>query len=219
MVARIHNRLLWHGAGHDKTIDGWGSKTYDLLVGRGLLRGFYRRIAADIAATAPSGGAVLDAGTGPGRLLVEVARRRSDLHITGIDLSDDMVAIAQRNVEHAGQRTRVEVRRANVADLPFADGSFDLVVSTLSMHHWGAVPPAVAELARVLRPGGSLWIYDLRTLPDDTLSAAANDMFDGQPLHRTVPRMGRLPLRPYARWAITRPAAATEAPGATHPHG
>ena len=204
MVARIHNRLRGHSGGHDMTIDGRGSKVYDLLVGHGLLRGFYRRIAAEIAATVPAGGAVLDAGTGPGRLLVELARRRPDLRITGIDLSNDMVTIAQRNTQRA---SRVEVRQANVADLPFADGSFDLVVSTLSMHHWGAVPPAIAELGRVLRPGGSLWIYDLRSLPSDDLAAAANEAFDGQPLRRTLPRTGRLPLRPYARWAITRPSS------------
>jgi ubiquinone/menaquinone biosynthesis C-methylase UbiE len=207
MVASIHNRLRGHSGGHDMTIDGWGSRVYDLLVGRVFMRGFYRRIAAEVAATAPAGGAVLDAGTGPGRLLVEVARRRPDLQVTGIDLSDDMVTIARRNATRAGVATRVEVRQANVAGLPFADGSFDLVVSSLSMHHWGAVAPAITELARVLRPNGSLWIYDLRSLPDDTLAAAASDAFAGQPLHRTLPRMSRLPWRPYARWAITQPGA------------
>jgi ubiquinone/menaquinone biosynthesis C-methylase UbiE len=210
MAARIHNRLLWHGSGHDKTIDGWGSKLYDLLVGHWFLREFYRRIAAEIAVTVPTGGAVLDAGTGPGMLLVELARRRPDLRITGIDLSHDMITIAQRNATRTGRGTHIDVRRADVADLPFADGSFDLVVSTLSMHHWGAVRPAVTELARVLRPGGSLWIYDLRSLPSDALAAAADEAFDGQPLHRTLPRTGHLPLRPYARWAITRPTATAD---------
>jgi SAM-dependent methyltransferase len=207
MLARLHHRLHWRGPGHDITIDRWGSALYDRLLGRWLLRGFYRRIAADIAATAPASGAVLDAGTGPGRLLVELAHRRPDLRIAGIDLSADMVAIAERNIRRAGHTGRVEVRRADVAALPFARGTFDLVVSSLSMHHWGEVHPAVTELARVLRPGGRLWIYDLRTLPEDTVATAVQAAFDGQQPQHTLPPTGRLRLRPYARWAVARAPA------------
>jgi SAM-dependent methyltransferase len=50
----------------------------------------------------------------------------------------------------------------DVAKLPYRDGSVDLVVSTLSQHHWPDRPAALAELARVLAPGGRIWIYDLR---------------------------------------------------------
>jgi ubiquinone/menaquinone biosynthesis C-methylase UbiE len=204
------NRSHWSGRGRDATIDGWASRLYDRLA-PWLLRRFYRHVAAEVAAVVPPDGTVLDAGTGPGLLLVELANRRPDLRLTGVDLSTDMVTRAQRNIQTAGHSSRVEVRPADVAALPFGEGSFDLVVSTFSMHHWRAVPPAVAELARVLRPGGALWIYDFRIVPDDALAAAAGEAFDRQPLRRTIPPVGRLLGRLSARWAVLRPATA-EAP-------
>lgn len=50
----------------------------------------------------------------------------------------------------------------DVADLPYPDRTFDLVVSTMSQHHWGDVQAGMRELGRVLRPDGQLWIYDFR---------------------------------------------------------
>jgi ubiquinone/menaquinone biosynthesis C-methylase UbiE len=203
-LARFHDRSHRPDPGRDITIDGRTSRLYNRLV-PWLLRGFYRHVADEAAAVAPRGGAVLDAGTGPGALLVQLANRRPDLCLTGVDLSGDMVALAERNVHAAGLGDRVQVHRADVAALPFPDASFDLVVSTFSMHHWAAIIPSVTELARVLRPGGLLWIYDLRTLSGDTL--AVGDVLGGQPLRRTIPRIGRFPGRPLARWTAVLPAA------------
>src|SRR5919202_4613804 len=84
---------------------GRSSRIYD-LVSRRLLRGMYRRLAADVAATAPHGSAVLDVGTGPAVLLVELGTRRPDLRLTGVDLSADMIAAASRNLAPFGGRVR-----------------------------------------------------------------------------------------------------------------
>ncbi|UQU62313.1 class I SAM-dependent methyltransferase [Couchioplanes caeruleus] len=68
-------------------------------------------------------------------------------------------------IEHAraaGAGTDVAYAVADVARLPFEDATFDLIVSSLSQHHWADVPGAVRDLRRVLRPGGRLWIYDVR---------------------------------------------------------
>lgn len=203
MLARLHRRFFWRGHGHDLTIDGAHSRLYARLA-RWPFRGMYRRIAAEVGAAAPRGATVLDVGTGPGQLLVELGRRRPDLRITGIDLSPDMVALAGDNVRRAGLGDRVTIRAADVADLPFEDGSFDLVVSTLSMHHWAAVAPAVAELARVLRPGGAAWIYDLRSVPGDVLDDAVRAAFGGPP-QRKVPGAGGILPRLTARWTATAP--------------
>src|SRR5947199_339830 len=91
-----------------RLFEGRSSRFYD-LVARRLLRPVYRRLAADIAGTAPSGAAVLDVGTGPGVLLVELARRRPDLSLTGIDLSADMVGAATRNLRPFGDRATARV--------------------------------------------------------------------------------------------------------------
>src|SRR5437763_49815 len=82
---------------------------------------------------------------------------RPVLSLTGVDLSADMVTAAERNL---GDRATVRVGSAT--ELPFPDRSFDLVVSSISMHHWDRPEAAVPELARVLRPGGRLRIYDFR---------------------------------------------------------
>ncbi len=185
----MHSFIHAHRRNTPAIFQGRGSRIYD-VVARRLLRGVYRRLAEDIAKTAPDGGAVLDIGTGPGVLLMEIARRRPDLRLTGLDLSADMVVAAERNLEPFGARATVCV--GDVTRLPFPDRSFDMIVSSLSLHHWDNPEAAVPELARVLRPGGQLCIYDFRFAPFDTLAATARDrsLFTGQPPYRTPIRTG-----------------------------
>src|SRR5437660_11801540 len=99
-----------------KIFQGRSSRIYD-FASRRVLRGMYRRLAADVAAVAPDGGAVLDVGTGPGVLLVELAARRPDLRLTGVDLSADMIAAAMRNLQPFGERASARV--GDVTNLPF----------------------------------------------------------------------------------------------------
>lgn len=180
---------------------GRSSKVYDFLARR-VLRGVYRRLAADVADAAPAGGSVLDVGTGPGVLLVELARRRPDLRLAGVDLSPDMVTAAGRNLAEFGDRAAV--RTGDVTDLPFEDGSFDLIVSSLSLHHWDDPAAAVPELARVLRPGGRVHIYDLRLAPFEEVSAAARDLprFAGIAPRQAPIRTGVPPFRKLVRYVL-----------------
>ncbi|MBF6537448.1 class I SAM-dependent methyltransferase [Nocardia farcinica] len=134
-------------------LDPAASTAYDRRATR-LLTRFYDRVAVEV--DAPPGARLLDVGTGPGRLLARIARRRPDLVLAGADLSPHMIELATRRAP--GARLAV----ADVADLPFPDGSLDYVVSTLSMHEWPDLPAAAAELARVLAPGGRLVVYDFR---------------------------------------------------------
>jgi len=160
---------LLHG-NRPRAFQGRSSRFYN-FVARKVLRGLYRRLAQDVAQAAPQGAAVLDIGTGPGVLLAELARLRPDLQLTGIDLSPDMITAANRNLAPYAARASAQV--ADVTNLPFADQSFDLVVSSLSLHHWDDPEAAVPELARVLRPGGRITIYDFRFAPFSKLAAAA----------------------------------------------
>jgi SAM-dependent methyltransferase len=92
-------------------------------------------------------GEALDAGMGPGRLLAELAGR--GWAVSGVDPADGMVAAGRRRVPQAASR----ITRAVIERLPFADGSFDLVLAT-GVLEYADVPQALAELVRVLRTGG-----------------------------------------------------------------
>ncbi|WP_426505316.1 class I SAM-dependent methyltransferase [Dactylosporangium sp. McL0621] len=148
----------------------------------------YARIAADVAAAGlPEGARVLDAGTGPGRVPLALARAVPGLRIDGVDLSPEMVAEARRAAAAAGA-TRVTFTVADVAALPFMDDTFDLIVSSMSLHHWADPAAGVRELRRVLRPGGRMWIYDARV-------ALRRGEVPGVPSRREAVRTGRLPIR------------------------
>jgi ubiquinone/menaquinone biosynthesis C-methylase UbiE len=134
---------------------------YDAMT-RLLLGGLYDSIAANVAATAPPDARVLEVGCGPGHLSLRLARR-FDVDVTGLDLDPGMIERARANAGVAateGHPPSFVV--GDAAKLPFADGSFDIVVSMLSMHHWDDAKAGLAEIGRVLRPDGRALIWDLR---------------------------------------------------------
>ena len=124
------------------------------------LQRFYTRLARDAIATVPSGRA-LDVGCGPGRLAVILAREAPGLTVTGLDISPGMIEVARRRAEAAGLAGRVHFDVGDVAAMPYPDERFDLVVSTFSLHHWKDPQRGLAEIRRVLKPGGQACIYDL----------------------------------------------------------
>lgn len=129
---------------------------------RRLLNSLFRGIASDVAAATPDGARVLEVGCGPGHLSVRMARDY-DLDVSGIDLDPAMIERARAN---AG-RPPVQGRQpsfvvGDVAALPFDDASFDLVVSTFSMHHWSDPKAGLNEIARVVRLDGTVLVWDLK---------------------------------------------------------
>ena len=139
-----------------------GSNTY-VHVFAPIFEHLYRRVAEDVALEATSRvrghrPEIVDLGCGPGDLVVAISHRLRDARIVGIDVSPSMLQWASR---HATTDGRLRFMVADAADLPFDDASVDLVVSTLSLHHWAEPSDAFAEIARVLRPGGVALIYDL----------------------------------------------------------
>ena len=134
---------------------------YDRVAGI-LARPLYRRVLADVTAAAPAAGSVvLDVGTGPGRLARQIAASCPTVTVQGVDLSQEMITSATSTTRLEGlQNVRFHV--ADVTSLPFANGSVDLVVSTISLHHWDDPDAGLREIARVLAPAGRAWIYDFR---------------------------------------------------------
>jgi ubiquinone/menaquinone biosynthesis C-methylase UbiE len=196
VVHRAGHKLLAH---HNDMFVGEGSRVYARWAPR-LAGGLYRRVAAEVVAGLTRG-AVLDVGCGPGTLALELARRAPGLTITGVDISADMVAAARTAAAQAGLGAQLRFEVADGAALPFPDGSADLVVSTLSMHHWERKAAVLADLARVVRPGGEIRIYDVWR--PELLAAA-----EGLPLAVRVEPMalwlGPLPLPGFRRYTLTR---------------
>ena len=117
--------------------------------------GLYRRVAADAAAMVGDRDAtIIDIGSGPGDLLAALRAFVPSARLVGVEPSDAMRAIAaERGVMSVDGHAEA---------LPFADGTVDLVLSTLSSHHWDDVSGGFAEIRRVLHPGGEARIYDVR---------------------------------------------------------
>jgi ubiquinone/menaquinone biosynthesis C-methylase UbiE len=197
---------------HDSLFYGWGSHIYDALMVR-LARGLYQRVIGDIASVL-SEGKVLDAGTGPGTLAREIARRQPRLQVYGIDLSEDMIRLARAHAKREQLEKRVHFDIGNVAQLPYPDHYFDLVVSTISMHHWYELEQPLRELYRVLRPGGRLRIYDFRLVKVQTVEKAlANTPFVETSLEHTLVRTGFSPFALYRRFALQKTCSSDQQPG------
>ncbi|GAA3439964.1 hypothetical protein GCM10018954_095850 [Kutzneria kofuensis] len=114
----------------------------------------------DIAlAAVPAPRRVLDVGCGLGTLLRLLATRVPEAEaLVGIDAEADVVKAASAV---PGLDPRIRYGNAFAEHLPFADGGFDLVVSTMSFDRWHDQRQGLAECARMLRPGGTLVLSDL----------------------------------------------------------
>ena len=114
---------------------------------------------------------LLDLGCGRGAALLQAAQVLPHGTAVGVDLwktvdqSGNDPAVTRRNAAAEGVADRVELRTADMRNLPFMDSGFDIVVSSLAIHNISAAPErakAIAEAARVLKPGGRLLIADIR---------------------------------------------------------
>jgi SAM-dependent methyltransferase len=162
MATLYRNRLrayLEEATANVRDFDLPSAGAYDALVAT-VLEGFYARVAGEVAASHP-GGKLLEVGSGPGRLVVRLAREAPRITLTGVDISEAMVERAARRAAGAGLWERVRFEVGDVAALPLSDQEFDGVVSTLSLHHWSDPASGLAEIHRVLKPGGEARIYDL----------------------------------------------------------
>jgi ubiquinone/menaquinone biosynthesis C-methylase UbiE len=192
---------------------GRGSRVYDVVMVR-LTRRLYERVVADLAALGLGEGKVLDVGTGPGTLVREIARRLPELQAYGIDLSEDMIELARAHARREHLEERVQFASGDVAHLSYPDQSFDVVVSTISMHHWAELEQPLRELYRVLKPGGQLWIYDFRFVKARTVEKAlASTPFTGTLLECVPVRTGFFPFALYQRFALQKSEQHDHQPG------
>jgi ubiquinone/menaquinone biosynthesis C-methylase UbiE len=138
----------------------WAAR-YDLLVWLmtyGREQKFREQLLAPVALK--PGESVLDVGCGTGSLAIAAKRQVGKGEVMGIDPSEEMIARARHKANKAGLDIRFDVGRAESLDLP--DGSFDVVLSTVMLHHVPRAvrPDVVREMGRVLKPGGRILAID-----------------------------------------------------------
>ena len=144
-----------------------------------------RLFADDFLQVWNGGNPVLDVGTGTALIPIELCRQSLRAGVVAVDLADAMLAVAKANIEKAGLTARIMVQKANARQLPFPVGTFAAVVSNSIAHHLPEPAAALAEMHRVCRAGGRLFVRDLlRPDDDDTLSHQVRQYAGGANEHQ-----------------------------------
>jgi ubiquinone/menaquinone biosynthesis C-methylase UbiE len=143
------------------------ARRYSEMMSGWLVQHEYRALAREAARMGvPPGGRVLDVGTGPGFVAIEVARllQGSGCEVVGLDLSRAMLTVAAENAQREGLDGTLAWREGDAKAIPFDDGEFDFVVSSGSLHHWEDPLVVLNEIARVLKDDGRCIVRDSKRL-------------------------------------------------------
>ncbi len=107
-------------------------------------------------------GTVLDVGTGTALIPIELCRRGEfGGQVMGVDLAEEMLKLARRNIAADGLSERVRVDVVDAKALPYEDATFDVVMSNSIVHHIPEPADVLREMVRVVKPGGVLFVRDL----------------------------------------------------------
>jgi ubiquinone/menaquinone biosynthesis C-methylase UbiE len=129
---------------------------------RQMAERFGREYAAKLSARGFQAGRILDVGCGFGATHLTLAARFDGAEFVGIDLSDPLLRLARAEAEAAGVSERVRFEHADVQHIPYDDDSFDVVLNANMVHLVEDPVAMLNEIERVLAPGGTLFIADLR---------------------------------------------------------
>jgi len=114
-------------------------------------------------------GLVLDVGTGTAQIPIELCNRHTNAKVIGIDLAEAMLRVGQANLENRRLTNDVQLQYCDAKQMPFADATFDVVMSNSIVHHIPEPFAVFAEMVRVVKPGGVLFVRDLLR-PDNLAS-------------------------------------------------
>ena len=120
-----------------------------------------RQFVIDFLDSGPAGDEVLDLGTGTARIPIELCRQEQDCRIIASDAAVSMLEVAKINVAIEGFEHRIQLHHGDSKDLQFDDSLFDSVISNSLIHHVPKPEVVLAEMVRVVRPGGRLFVRDL----------------------------------------------------------
>jgi len=198
----VTTQKAYKGLAMEGPVASWYAKN----TARDLRR--FKDTARALADRLPRGSQVLEVAPGPGYLAIELAK--CGYAVTAVDISRSFVRIAQQNAADAG--VAIDVQYGNASALPCPDASFDYVVCMAAFKNFSDPVGAIDEMHRVLKPGGSASIYDLRKdAAADDIAAEVQGMHLSTPnalLTRFIFRFGLLRAA-YTREQLARMAAAS----------
>ena len=134
---------------------------------------------------------VLDVAIGTADLTIEMFRQHKAEQVTGIDLSDQMMAIGQKKISNLQSPiSNVQFVHANAQAMPFEDASFDAVTCAFGCRNFSNLDEGLREMYRVLKPGGQVTILEF-SYPSNRLVRACYDIY----FTRVLPLIGRIVSR------------------------
>ena len=166
--------------------------TYDGL-NHGLSLGIDKYWRRKTVSMMPAAKHVLDVAIGTADLTIEMLKRGKAEQVTGIDLSEQMMAVGKAKVERlrvTGYGLPVEFVYGNAQQMPFADASFDAVTCAYGCRNFQNLDEGLKEMYRVLRPGGQVTILEF-SYPSNRLVRALYDIY----FTRVLPLIGRIVSR------------------------
>jgi ubiquinone/menaquinone biosynthesis C-methylase UbiE len=149
----IKTKKGYKGVGMEGPIASWYAKITLKDINR------HKLMAKQLVEKIPANGMVLEIAPGPGYFCIELAKL-GKYQITGLDISKSFVEIARRNA--AESNLKIDFRNGNASAMPFEDGTFDFTFCQAAFKNFTEPVKAIAEMYRVLRPGGTAVIVDLR---------------------------------------------------------
>lgn len=164
---------------------------YDLLnhtLSMSIDRVWRRRVVGEVRRAKP--GRILDVATGTGDLAIAMARRIRDVQVLGVDLSEQMLAVARRKIEARGLDGRIVLDRGDAERLAVADASVDVATVAFGVRNFGDLGAGLRELARTIKPGGKVVILEF-SRPRDRVFRALYEFYS----YKILPRIGGLVSR------------------------
>ena len=166
------------------------ARRYDLLnrvLSGGVDRRWRRKTVDALALPAGAPARVLDVATGTADLAIAIARRHPLATVVGLDPSTNMLEVGRRKLEKRGLADRVTLVEADAEALPFDDASFDGATIAFGIRNVPDRARGLAEMARVVRPGGRVCVLELSEPRGGLLAPIARFH-----VHVLVPRIGAL---------------------------
>lgn len=130
---------------------------------------------------------MLDVAIGTADLAMTAIRKQKAQHVTGLDLSAEMMAIGQRKVDRAGMSQQIIFQQGSALDMPYTDGQFEAVTCAYGVRNFSDLDKGLSEMFRVLTPGGQLVILEF-SYPTNPVIRWCYDLY----FSHIMPMLGRL---------------------------